>query len=1311
MSDLHTLVRGNLAGHFKLINNIDATASTGVAGGEFYNGGAGWNPLGDAGTNFTGFFDGNGKTITGLKIDRSAEDYIGLFGIIGSGAVVKDLTLDGVNITGSTNVAGLIGQNFGTVLNCHVTGSSTVDGGDGNDDDDIGGLVGDNDGWIDGSSSAGIIHGLYDVGGLVGDNDMIITNSYSSATVYGCQKGDIGGLVGDNKGFKVSVPLGERPERGTITNCYATGNVLSEDTVGGPAAGDIGGLVGDNKGGTISSSYSTGNVDGKQPDIGGFVGDNKQGDNEIGELKDSIISNCYALGDVTPVGNLPAEGDCGGFVGGNQEGQVVNCYCANAVNITGGVNDREDKGDFCGDNTDGVISNSYYNTDLASIGSSDGGTGKTTAQLKQQTTFVSWDFDDVWTIVEDTSYPTLPASVSFLGGSVIDVYPISHTGERALSADVRPKLVAGMRIHVVKTPDGLYFTPTIIQDYNFPVDTDDIVNRAVTKVKLSDSNGNDINGFGLSWDGDDKIYVDLTDAVDEVTVGWDNPRAYVSSETYSEGQKVSYSGINYVSLQNSNTNKTPNSEPTWWGSIASQKVLVLENRIAGDGLSWSAKDRLQVNQGEGLDIGGEGQLVVDITEIDFTIIVDEITVGFDNPDAHSATKTYSADQKVSYSGVNYVSLQDANLNKTPDSEPTWWGDIGNQKVFRVENDSIGKLKLGNLAGNDIMGDGMSWSATEKIQVNQGAGLDIDGDGKLVVDLTEVILTAQVFELALNKASDNDLTSEFGASGTSGQGENAIFGQAFDPNVNKAIVWSGYVPPDYSNGTDIVIKCRWCLAANGDVGVTAWRWYSVWNKVDFEDASVIGAETTSGETDETVPAAEPQRTMHTITLATINSLDVGDLFSVGLVRNAAHVNDSCTKKIMVLDKIWAEYTAAKLSVYPDTFTEGSILFADVNGALSEDNSNLFWDATNNRLGIGVTDPDAKLEIVGTLHVSDIVTFDNTLTVDNITINGAMITSNTGIISFGDENLNTTGFIQTSNIFIAGNPVGSRTQLGFGLLNHLGALDFTIMLTNSNQDMLLTINDGGVSKALVKLDADIATVKIAEDLFVNETHIEGKGLTLQGSGTTTAQRGGLICWAPGQIGIAGYSFANTTRWCLNITKPSSISDVGVASINFITGAFECAGGNFNVDSSGNIAQIGIGRTFESEKYKLTVIGGLAVKLTNKTGSNTVAGQLVVASTITDDAFATAGASSDVVIGIVLDNGIADGSEAWVVESGIADVLIDAGGSTHGDRIISSVTAGSADVWNIGGAVATHFLEIGHCLETRVGAGLARVKLHFN
>ena len=130
----------------------------------------------------------------------------------------------------------------------------------------------------------------------------------------------------------------------------------------------------------------------------------------------------------------------------------------------------------------------------------------------------------------------------------------------------------------------------------------------------------------------------------------------------------------------------------------------------------------------------------------------------------------------------------------------------------------------------------------------------------------------------------------------------------------------------------------------------------------------------------------------------------------------------------------------------------------------------------------------------------------------------------------------------------------------------------------------------------------------------------------------------------------------------------------------------------------------------KGKITLIGGFACKLTNNTGSDTIAGQLVLASS-QDDSFEIADADSQEAIGAVLDAGIPDGEEAWIVGGGIADVLIDSGGSSAGDRMITSSVPGSADVWNVGGAVAVHFQEIGHCLETRVGAGLARCKLHFN
>ncbi len=126
------------------------------------------------------------------------------------------------------------------------------------------------------------------------------------------------------------------------------------------------------------------------------------------------------------------------------------------------------------------------------------------------------------------------------------------------------------------------------------------------------------------------------------------------------------------------------------------------------------------------------------------------------------------------------------------------------------------------------------------------------------------------------------------------------------------------------------------------------------------------------------------------------------------------------------------------------------------------------------------------------------------------------------------------------------------------------------------------------------------------------------------------------------------------------------------------------------------------------KMTAIGGFAVKLTNNTGGNSVEGQLVMADTTDENSFDTAATNALDTIGVVYNGGVADGSDVWIVIGGIAEVLLDAGGCVHNDRLISSATAGSADVGN-SPSIAEHFQEIGHAIETVVGAGLAKAMIH--
>jgi hypothetical protein len=141
----------------------------------------------------------------------------------------------------------------------------------------------------------------------------------------------------------------------------------------------------------------------------------------------------------------------------------------------------------------------------------------------------------------------------------------------------------------------------------------------------------------------------------------------------------------------------------------------------------------------------------------------------------------------------------------------------------------------------------------------------------------------------------------------------------------------------------------------------------------------------------------------------------------------------------------------------------------------------------------------------------------------------------------------------------------------------------------------------------------------------------------------------------------------------------------------------------------------------KVTLTPEGGIAIALTNKTGSASVKGELVEASTGTDNAFEQMSADSNHPIGAVYEAGVADGSECWVVIYGRCQVLLEDGtAATRGYWVRTSENdAGRCDATNSGpaggtiGALEAHMCEIGHCLESQ-GSGtdvLCYIMMHFN
>jgi hypothetical protein len=158
--------------HFRLLKNLD------VMGLRFH-------PIGDPNFPYAGTFDGDGHTISHLTV--AGDSFLGLFGQLGFGGVIRDLGVLEVNVTGSGYyIGGLVGANGGritppgVVINCCITG--LIRGGIA-----VGGLVGWNArGDIVGSYSSASVSGTgYDIGGLVGNNSGRIATSYSVGSASG----------------------------------------------------------------------------------------------------------------------------------------------------------------------------------------------------------------------------------------------------------------------------------------------------------------------------------------------------------------------------------------------------------------------------------------------------------------------------------------------------------------------------------------------------------------------------------------------------------------------------------------------------------------------------------------------------------------------------------------------------------------------------------------------------------------------------------------------------------------------------------------------------------------------------------------------------------------------------------------------------------------------------------------------------------------------------------------------------------------------------------------------------------------------
>lgn len=358
-------INGNLSGRFVLGADIDATATSG------WSAGAGFMPIGNSATSFTGAFDGLGHTISGLTINRPGLDRVGLLGST-INPEIHNVGLVNTNVVGKDLVGGLVGYKYGgSVSNSYATGQ--VVGGL-----YTGGLVGANMGSISNSYAAVTVSGDFGAGGLAGYNAGTVKSSYATGQVTG-SNWYTGGLLGGNAG------------NGSVSNSYATGNVIGHLSAAG---GLVGGSV-DNS--SISYSFATGNVSSDVNDVGGLVGSSY-----------ASISNSYATGNVSG-----SAVNVGGLVGIQYSGAISQSYATGEVN---GPNASGSVGGLVGRQNAGTISTSYWNTQTTGQNHSPGSAdtfGLTTAGMMNAANFVGWDLataggsTSVWRIYEGLSTPLL----------------------------------------------------------------------------------------------------------------------------------------------------------------------------------------------------------------------------------------------------------------------------------------------------------------------------------------------------------------------------------------------------------------------------------------------------------------------------------------------------------------------------------------------------------------------------------------------------------------------------------------------------------------------------------------------------------------------------------------------------------------------------------------------------------------------------------------------------------------------------------------------------------------------------------------
>ena len=391
----------------------------------------GWLPIGDASSAFAGYFNGNGHTISNLRINRPNTDYIGLFGrITNSTAKIVNLKLENADFVGKNYVGGFVGYaEYSDIDSCTFHGNITGK-------DQVGGICGVMERNTSCSSCIfyGNIAGENYIGGICG-RGIHETTSSSDVEIIDCKSvchisglDFLGGIIGYDRQYAIR-------QRLRVEKCYSYSRINGHTDIGGicgaSVCSDYGNAVfkgcyaycninsiedGSNLGGIIgfitntnveiSDCYSNGKIDGTCS--GGIIGQINGYDKPLSCFVSKCYSNCLAIEGSTVGGIIGGFGDANNLSSIHIENNVATNGLISADTEVYRIS-KDPYYCYPENNISWTLTSIFLGGEKqpAPDDSGENGTNIGISALKLQATYegLGWDFTDTWQIEETESFP------------------------------------------------------------------------------------------------------------------------------------------------------------------------------------------------------------------------------------------------------------------------------------------------------------------------------------------------------------------------------------------------------------------------------------------------------------------------------------------------------------------------------------------------------------------------------------------------------------------------------------------------------------------------------------------------------------------------------------------------------------------------------------------------------------------------------------------------------------------------------------------------------------------------------------------